>query len=57
MDSPSEIHLFCSLSLSNDLWEISSDNDDAIQHWLDGFFSIKQPDFFKHNALKMQSTR
>jgi hypothetical protein len=42
--SPSDYHLFC--SLSNNLSGVSFNNDAEFQHWLEDFFTAKPADFF-----------
>jgi hypothetical protein len=42
---PSDYHLF--YSLSNNLREVSFNNDAELQNWLDDLFTAKLADFFK----------
>jgi hypothetical protein len=43
--APSDYHLF--RSLSNNLREVSFNDDTELQNWLDDFFMAKPADFFK----------
>jgi hypothetical protein len=45
--APSDYHLFCSLSLSNNLGGVSFHNNAEPQNWLDHFFTVKPADLFK----------
>jgi hypothetical protein len=44
--APSEYHPFH--SLSNNLHEVSFNNDAELRNWLNDFFTAKPADFFKH---------
>jgi hypothetical protein len=49
--SPSDYHLFC--SLSNNLCGVSSNNDPELQNWLNDFFTAKLADFFKRGIKNL----
>jgi histone-lysine N-methyltransferase SETMAR len=46
--APSGYYVFC--SLSNNLCEVSSNNEAELQNWLDEIFTAKSADFFKRGT-------